>query len=79
MIIKLTEEQLQALERGDGVVPVEDSETHRRYFLVEESTFKSLQQQEDLAAIRSGIEDMEAGRVLTLDELDSRIRARLAG
>ena len=37
----------------------------------------SMRQQEDLAAIREGIADMESGRILTLDELDARIRARL--
>jgi predicted transcriptional regulator len=39
-------------------------------------SFNSLQQQEDLAAIRDGIADMEAGRVVTLDELDAGISAR---
>ena len=54
-----------------------DEETHRVYVLVEEATFNALRQQEDLAAIREGIADMEAGRVVTLDELDARIHARL--
>jgi predicted transcriptional regulator len=33
--------------------------------------------EDDRAAIREGIADMEAGRVLTLEELDARIRAKL--
>jgi predicted transcriptional regulator len=35
------------------------------------------QEQDDLAAIREGIADMEAGRVVTLEELNARIRTRL--
>jgi len=46
--------------------------------LIDEPTFHSLRQQDDLVAIRQGIADMEAGRIVTLDELDARIRARLA-
>lgn len=78
MIPKLTPEQREALDRSNGPVLVEDDQTNRQYYLVDEPTFHSWQQQEDLAAIRDGIADMEAGRVVTLEELDARIRARLA-
>ncbi len=77
MTTKLTPEQCEALDRSDGPLPIEDERTHRVYYVVDEPTLTSLQQQEDLAAIRDGIADMEAGRVVTLEELDSRIRARL--
>ena len=77
MTPKLTAEQREALERSDGPVLVEDEQTHRVYFLVDESTLSALQQQEDLCAIQDGIADMEAGRVVTLEELDARLRARL--
>ena len=77
MTPKLTPEQREALSHGDGPVPVEDGETKRVYFLVDELTINALQQQEDLSAIRAGIGDMEAGRVVSLEELDARIRARL--
>lgn len=30
-----------------------------------------------LAAIQAGVEDMEAGRVVTFEEVDARIRAKL--
>jgi predicted DNA-binding antitoxin AbrB/MazE fold protein len=33
---------------------------------------------EHLAAIRAGIDDMEAGRVVAFSDVDSRIRAKLA-
>lgn len=35
------------------------------------------EREDDRAAIREGIADMEAGRLLTLEKLDARIRARL--
>lgn len=54
-----------------------DDERQRVYFLVDKATFKSLQQREDLAAIREGIADLEAGRLVALEELDARIRARI--
>lgn len=77
MTPKLTPEQREALDRSNGPVAVEDEQTHRVYFLIDESTFATLRQKEDLAAIREGIADMEAGRVVTLEQLDARIRARL--
>lgn len=78
MTPKLTSEQREALEQGAGPIRVVDDERQRVYFLVDEATFKSLQQREDLIAIREGIADLEAGRLVTLQELDARIRARCA-
>ena len=77
MTPKLTSEQREALNDSDGPVPVEDEQTNRLYYLVDSSTFTSLRQQQDLAAIREGIADMEAGRVAPLDEVMSRIRNNL--
>jgi predicted transcriptional regulator len=73
---KLTHEQCEALDRSDGPLAVEDERTHRIYYVVDEPTLAGLQRQADLAAIREGIADMEAGRVVTLEELDARIRGR---
>lgn len=73
MIAKLTSEQREALKQGIGPVPVEDEQTHEVYFLVDKATLE----QADHDAIRQGIADMEAGRVLTLEELDARIHARI--
>lgn len=77
MTPKLTREQCEALDHSNGPLAVEDERTHRVYYVVDEPTFATLQQQEELVAIREGIADMEAGRVLTLGELDARIRNRL--
>jgi len=78
MAIKITPEQREALGRSLGPVLVEDDQTQRLYYLVDEPTFDLLERQKDIAAIREGIADMEAGRLVTLDELDARIRARFS-
>jgi predicted transcriptional regulator len=77
MTPKLTIEQRDALEQSAGPVVVEDEQTHRRYFIMDATTFNTLKQQEDLAAIREGIADIEAGRVAPLDEVIARIRTSL--
>lgn len=77
MTPKITAEQRAALDHSDGPVAVEDDETKRRYFLVDEITFASMQQKDDLAAIAEGIVDMEAGRVSSLGEVILRIRDQL--
>jgi len=77
MTPKLTAEQCEALDRSEGPVPVEDDRTHRLYFLVDAEMLQAIERQSDAAAIRAGIADMEAGRVLSLDELDARVCSRL--
>jgi len=77
MTPKLTKEQRDAIQRDRCPVPVEDEQTHQVYFLVEKETLETLRQDADCQAIRQGIADMEAGRVITLEELDARIQARL--
>lgn len=62
MNVKLTAEQRTAMSNHVGPLPM---------------TLEKLQREADHAAIREGIADMEAGRVLTLEELDKRIRRKL--
>lgn len=82
MTPKLTEDQRRALqERPDGPVPVEDEQTHKMYVIVDQQVhqkaMQALREQEDLSAIQAGINDMNAGRVVPLEEVDARIRQRL--
>lgn len=82
MMPNLSEDQRQALRDQPGVpIAVEDEQTRHRYVLVDQElhdrAMQALQQQEDLAAIQAGISDMEAGNVVTFDEVDTRIRAKL--
>jgi predicted transcriptional regulator len=77
MTLKLSAEQRDALKQHRGPLPVEDEQTREMYFLVDEETLETLRRDADRHAIREGIADMEAGRVVSLEELDARIRARL--
>lgn len=77
MMPKLTAEQRAALSGHLGPLPIEDEQTQRVFFLLDQVTFDNLQREADRAAIRDGIADMEAGRLLTLEQLDARIRAKL--
>ncbi len=77
MTPKLTDEQREALMRDGCPVAVEDDQTHQVYFLVDQMTLDSLRHDADRDAIGQGIADMEAGRVVTLEELDNRIRSKI--
>jgi hypothetical protein len=81
MTPKLTEELREALRQSGGAVEVQDDQSNKVHVISESDVFhramQALQTQEDHAAIQSGIEALESGNVLTLDELDHRIRSRL--
>jgi hypothetical protein len=82
MTPKLTEEQRRALDaqQGDPVL-VEDDRTHRVYFIYTEDLHqrakRALQEQEDLASIQRGIEQMETGLGRSLNEADASMREKL--
>ena len=61
-----------------GPLPIEDDQTQQVFFLLDQATLSKLQQEADRAAIREGIADMEAGNVVAFEEVDARIRAKLA-
>ena len=82
MTLRLSEDQRQALrDRPNGPLSVEDEQLQRSYVLVDrqmhERAMQALEQQDDLAAIQAGIDDLEAGRVVAFEEVDARIRAKL--
>ena len=82
MTPKLTEEQRRAVEAQHGrPVAVEDDRTHKVYFIYTDHLHRraerALQEQEDLAAIQEGIEQMEAGLGQPLHEADAEIRKEL--
>jgi predicted transcriptional regulator len=60
---------------------VEDDQTRKQYVLIDQDlharAMQALRQQEDLAAIQGGIEDLEAGRFVTLEAADAEIRSKL--
>lgn len=82
MTPKITEDQRRALrDRPEGPVAVEDEQTHRVYVIVDkhvhQQAMEALREHEDVAAIHAGIDDMQSGRVVPLEEVDARIRQRL--
>jgi predicted transcriptional regulator len=81
MIPKLTDELRAALGQRGGPIEVRDEHTQITYVLAERALFEkalqALQAQEDRAAIQEGIDDMIAGNVFTLEEVDEKIRAQL--
>jgi len=76
MTPKLTAEQRAALRASPGPILVEDEETHATYYLVESKVVEALQRERDLAAVREGLADVRAGRTISLDQLDARVRAK---
>ena len=84
MKAQLTTEQSDALNRGVEPLYLVDPGTHRVYVLVDQhlhqQAMDALQRQrdEDVAAIRQGLDDMQTGRGMSLDESRARTREALA-
>jgi predicted transcriptional regulator len=77
MLPKLTSEQREALREHNGPIAVEDEQTHELYFIVDKSTLERIRKEQDLAAIREGLADIEAGRVTAIGDSIARIRQQL--
>ena len=75
MTVKLSKELSNALSGHDQIEAI-DPATGRLFILTEKSLYDLSQQQQVHAAIQRGIEDMEAGRTMTIDE--SRRRCDVA-
>ncbi len=73
-------EQLQANQDAQGYA-LEDEQTHKIWIVIDEQTHRramqALREKEDRESIQRGIDDMEAGRVVPLEEVDARIRSEL--
>lgn len=73
----------QAVDQDPDDVQLEHPLTHKVYFIseippdVQRRALEALKREEDLAAIRRGIEDMEAGRGVPLEEASEQIRQEL--
>lgn len=75
-MVKLTDEQRNALQKSPEGVSCEDTTTHRVYVLVEEQIHRramhALRQQQDLDAIRRGVAQMETGGGMPIQ--DARVQ-----
>jgi predicted transcriptional regulator len=79
--MKLTQEQRDAIRQHGGPVEVEDDETQKVYVIVDADLHnratQALKEHETRRAIRAGLDDLEAGRVIPFAEVDARLRKRL--
>jgi len=84
MAAKLTNEQSDALHQSGDSLPLVDPKTEKVYVLVDQTVHLRAmaalhqQQKEDMSAIQRGIDDMEGGRVMTLEESKARTEDALA-
>ena len=81
-MVKLSEEQIQAIGDGQGEhLLLEVPGSDRRFVLVEQSTYDeamaALEYQRNVEAIRVGVRQMEAGMGRPLDEAMDDIREKL--
>ena len=67
MTAKLSKELSIALSGHDQIEAI-DPETGRIFIVTEKSLFELSHQQQINAAIQRGVEDMEAGRTMTIEE-----------
>lgn len=73
MVIQLTEEQRRALRSGPVPVFVEHGETCEVYYLIDRESLRQLQRRRDVDAVRQGLDEVDSGRTLSLEQLDARI------
>jgi hypothetical protein len=79
MAPKLTDEQREAIRQRESV-KVEDDKTRKVYFIVEgdlhDRAMQALEEHDARRAIRSGLDDLVAGRVLQFSAFDARLRKK---
>lgn len=81
-MVRLSEEVSQTLKACNGEpLTVEVPGSNRRFVIVDESEYEAaiaaLELQKNVALIREGVADVEAGRTRPLDEAMDDIRRRL--
>lgn len=80
-MIRLTREQTQAAEQHPGGIRCEGEGSAKTFILVEEDVMeqmkRALYRQDVLGSLAAGIADLKAGRTMSLEEADDRVRAEL--
>lgn len=80
-MVQLSEEQRAALLQCPGEISCEDTITQRTYVLVEEAVHRramqALKQRQDLAAIRCGVVQMEAGGGIAVEDARRQLAQEL--
>jgi hypothetical protein len=78
-MIHLTPEQVAEIERHPDGVPVEVEGSTKKLVLVEWDTLRRLRNDDTRRSLDRAFADIEAGRVLSPEEVEVGIRAQLAG
>lgn len=80
MTPKLTDEQREAIQQSDSIM-VEDDQTRKVYFIIDgdlhDRAIQALEEHDARRAIRAGIDDLEAGRIIPFADVDARLRDKL--
>ena len=80
-MVKLSDEQLEALEQSPDGISCEDTISRRTYVLVEEDVHRramqALKQQLDLEAIRRGVAQMEASGGMPVEDARRQLAQEL--
>lgn len=75
---ELTKEQAEAVRNSEsGRVDLVDPVTNRRYVLLDADSLAFLERESSVDAIRAGLESMQAGRGLPIEEADVQMRDQL--
>ena len=81
MTPKLTNEQRDAIRERGGPVEIEDDETRKIDVIIDgdlhQRAMQALEEHDTRRAIRAGLDDLEAGRVVPFAEVDARLRSKL--
>lgn len=83
MTPKLTNEQSAALHASGDEMRILDPSTNKFYVVVEQSMHQKakaamkLREEDELAAVQRGIEDVKAGRTTPAEEAHKRVRENL--
>lgn len=78
MITQLSDEQQRALLLSPEGIEVRDQDTQKVYVFsdadLHRRAMQALKRQQERDSIQAGIDDMEAGRVLPIEQADQQIR-----
>jgi hypothetical protein len=81
MPLKLTQDQREAIRQSGGPVEIEDDETRKTFVIIDgelhHRAMQALEENETRRAIRTGIDDLQAGRVVPFADVDARLRKKL--
>ena len=81
MTLKLTQDQREAIRQTGGPVEIEADVTRKTFVIIDgelhHRAMQALEEHETRRAIRTGIDELEAGRVVPFADVDARLQKKL--